>query len=967
MASRGLVMLKLARLKNRKATQPKCEVPSSAACALLHTPHPTAAITNPDEEAAALPAPAAMTVTVPTTSKGTKPTCEVPSSAASSLLHMSHPTETMNQGQVALPAPATLNEAIPATGSIELSKTQTESCARALPLVVALTRSKRVASTMWVTPVFQPSMDVPSDVQEAALPSVTDSPSSFVPTDEETVASPTPAETVASTTWVPPAFKPATDVLSDVQAAALPTVTDSTSPRCVPQAFKLAIDVPSVLDINVPVTDAEVTALPLLPASTSLVSKKASCRKQLFPSAPAFSFTNAGLPSSSHAPAAQYEDQDFDMQSLSDESDTIFDDIMICPSAETAINDMLMSCISGDIERPNIMPVTGNIDQILIHVPVEEDEVMAEDPQGDIDQIPIPIEEDEVMAEAPKAKKRSRTSFEKKETNRGKHPMLPVCQCSKKCPELIPEIQRQAIWNNFWDLQYNRQRDWLVQNVDRIQKRSVTNTAKHSRRSNTLVWRLGANVVCKTFFLHTLGYRSDKLVLTALNNIRNDGDVIVGTTGDKRGHHEPKNKLSQEYHDKVVTHINSYRPQVSHYKRQHAPNRRYLPSELSITLMYNHFKDSLTEGEVVCSYTYYFGVFQSMNISFAQPENDLCKKCMEHNHTHSELEHSCTTCDCAACSGFQKHKNDAEQARQALHLDTKKMEEHNKVIVATVDMQKAITIPKVPTKDHFFSRKLVVFNETFACPGKDGQATCVLWHEAEAGRKAFNVCSSYVAFIKQNRDKEEIILYADNCSSQNKNWTLLSAMPRIVNDPSVGAQSITIKYFEPGHTFMAADAVHGNIATKMNRQTAIYDFTDIVDIINNSRKNMKCALIDHSSMYLFENRAKKVNLVLKDLKVIQFRRGSLSMHIKESHEENCVFKEIKLLKKAEVREIENKLSRNENPLTSVPRMEAPRGVALSKKEEILKLTTTMPIYKKEFFENMVVTEEAVDLETSREE
>ena len=33
------------------ATQPKCEVPSSAACALLHTPHPTAAITNPDEEA----------------------------------------------------------------------------------------------------------------------------------------------------------------------------------------------------------------------------------------------------------------------------------------------------------------------------------------------------------------------------------------------------------------------------------------------------------------------------------------------------------------------------------------------------------------------------------------------------------------------------------------------------------------------------------------------------------------------------------------------------------------------------------------------------------------------------------------------------------------------------------------------------------------------------------------------------
>lgn len=146
--------------------------------------------------------------------------------------------------------------------------------------------------------------------------------------------------------------------------------------------------------------------------------------------------------------------------------------------------------------------------------------------------------------------------------------------------------------------------------------------------------------------------------------------------------------------------------------------------------------------------------------------------------------------------------------------------------------------------------------------------------EAEAGRQAYNICSSYIEFIQQNRDKEEIILYADNCTSQNKNWTLFSSMPRIINDPSVGANSITIKYFEPGHTFMAADAVHGSIATKMNRQTAIYDFTDMVNLIVNSRINVKCAVIDHNCMYLFENRAKKLNLALRDIKVVQFRRGS---------------------------------------------------------------------------------------------
>lgn len=121
----------------------------------------------------------------------------------------------------------------------------------------------------------------------------------------------------------------------------------------------------------------------------------------------------------------------------------------------------------------------------------------------------------------------------------------------------------------------------------------------------------------ESFFLHTVGYRNDKLVLTDLQNIQQDGDIIVGTTGDKRGRHEPTNQKSGDHRDKVVNHIEAYRPQVSHYKREHAPNRRYLPSELTVTLMYNQFKDSQLAGsESVCSYAYFFGVFKSLNISF---------------------------------------------------------------------------------------------------------------------------------------------------------------------------------------------------------------------------------------------------------------------------------------------------------------------------------------------------------------
>ena len=511
-------------------------------------------------------------------------------------------------------------------------------------------------------------------------------------------------------------------------------------------------------------------------------------------------------------------------------------------------------------------------------------------------------------------------------------------------------------------MEYDRQRDWIVQNVEQKPKRSETNLAQRSRRSNTIVWNLGSNIVCKTFFLHTLGYRNDKMVFSALRHIKRDGNIVVGTYGDRRGCHEPPNKLSAEYRDAVVRHIESYRPQISHYKREHAPKRRYLPSELCVSLMYTNFKENAQhEFGHMCSYTYYLQIFQSRNISFTTPTNDLCKICFVHGKSHPEDGHECSTCECSECLVYPSHRLHAAQARSALHDDMQRMTTDEKLLVATVDLQKAITIPKVPTRDHFFSRKLVVFNETFASPGKEGQTTCVLWHEAEAGRSASNICSSFVEFVQKHRDKEEIILYADNCSSQNKNWTLLSALPRVVNSPSVATQSITLKYFEPGHTFMAADSVHGNIGSKMNSQTYIHDFTDIVELISSSRKNIKCVTMDHTSMILFTNQAKKVNVLLKDVKVVKFCRGSLCMFIKTCHHADT-YKEVSILKRAEAREIESKMAANQNTVNCLPRMEKPRGVPPIKKKELLQLAVAMPPHKKAFYQNLVVTEGISDLE-----
>ena len=54
---------------------------------------------------------------------------------------------------------------------------------------------------------------------------------------------------------------------------------------------------------------------------------------------------------------------------------------------------------------------------------------------------------------------------------------------------------------------------------------------------------------------------------------------------------------------------------------------------------------------------------------------------------------------------------------------------------------------------YYFSRKLVLFNETFSTPGENGEAVCVLWHECEGGQSAADVSSSYLQYLLEHCDR----------------------------------------------------------------------------------------------------------------------------------------------------------------------------------------------------------------------
>lgn len=98
------------------------------------------------------------------------------------------------------------------------------------------------------------------------------------------------------------------------------------------------------------------------------------------------------------------------------------------------------------------------------------------------------------------------------------------------------------------------------------------------------------------------------------------------------GRHPSRSKIQRTV---IEEHILSYRPSISHYRREHAPNRLYLPSDISAVAMYRDFKEK--HQDFKCSSDIYRRVINEMKISFTRLGHEECEECTSFkNHGHSE-------------------------------------------------------------------------------------------------------------------------------------------------------------------------------------------------------------------------------------------------------------------------------------------------------------------------------------------
>lgn len=384
--------------------------------------------------------------------------------------------------------------------------------------------------------------------------------------------------------------------------------------------------------------------------------------------------------------------------------------------------------------------------------------------------------------------------------------------CLHKACNTIKTDRRLEINKQFWDSNFKERNSFAYNTINRKdikQRRKNSDPVKNNNFEYYLKNAKGEMVeVCKIFYLTTLGYtrHNDSFIKSSMGK---SNYKLPLPRLSKQGHHLIKPMKDREL---IMDHIKSFNPMISHYRREHAPRKMYLPSEVTITLMHCDFKEKYPD--FMCSYSLYRRVVtKEMNISFAQLGNEQCELCEKHK-LHCKLKLLGIECSC----GYELHHAKYVDARKL--YDIQRTMNSEKIGIFSLDLQKVIMLPRLNMfKAVIFCPRIIAFNESFVPIGgsKDNgqpkfwKPEAAIWHEAISGRLKEDIISAFFKFFVSKHDLPEIILWLDNCASQNKNWALLTFLVFIINSEFIEATQIQLNYFEPGHTFMSADNFHHQV------------------------------------------------------------------------------------------------------------------------------------------------------------
>ena len=239
----------------------------------------------------------------------------------------------------------------------------------------------------------------------------------------------------------------------------------------------------------------------------------------------------------------------------------------------------------------------------------------------------------------------------------------------------------------------------------------------------------------------------------------------------------------------------------------------------------------------------------------------------------------------------------------------------------------------------------------------------MLWHEAIRGRKATDIASTYLKLLSLVKHKH-VVVWADNCSGQNKSWFLYTALIRYINTKQ-HLETVTLKYLEVGHTFMAADGIHGEIGKYVKRLKKVENFQDFVNICGKGSNNCHTACMGIDDFYCISrsNKARSTGRdqqqipILEDLVEVKFVKGSSNIFVKKSFSEEDG---------TEVNFLQQKFMKSRALYTLPIPLTTCRGITEKKRNDIVSALKGVCEEKRIFWEDICIDNSAVDLSNGRD-
>lgn len=189
------------------------------------------------------------------------------------------------------------------------------------------------------------------------------------------------------------------------------------------------------------------------------------------------------------------------------------------------------------------------------------------------------------------------------------------------------------------------------------------------------------------------------------------------------------------------------------------------------------------------------------------------------------------------------------------------------------------------------------------------------------------------------------MLWLDNCSAQNKNWNLFLYLIMLINSEDIQVEEVVLKYFESGHTFMAADSFHAAVEARMRRGKPVVTMDDFETAVKNAKQRVEVMRMKpedflspsiNVSQYTLNNCNPRP--YIDDIRKVIIKKGTLMFQYSSEVGNEGEVRSCYLLSKKQQRIVIDDMFRLEK---HVKRQVKARGIDLERKTTLLR--TVLPV------------------------